>query len=195
LLQIKDRSDNRYEIAGDFGKEYIDWPYHGPKTMENLRTAIASFELLFGYANIQFIINRAVSIISNPLFYTGRWTILSRSPMVIADSAHNVPGLQAVISKLISLTCPLHIVLGFVKDKAVDEILHLFPKDAQYYFVQAKVPRAFDAITLKEKAMQIGMQGKSYTSVKRGVAAAKRRASQNETIFVGGSTFIVADAI
>ena len=89
----------------------------------------------------------------------------------------------------------LHVVLGVVNDKDVSSILKLLPKDATYYFTKASVPRALSESELKLKAEEIGLNGNSYPTVKEALSAAKEKAKANDLIFVGGSTFVVADAL
>jgi len=89
----------------------------------------------------------------------------------------------------------LHIVLGVVKDKKLEEILPLFPNDAFYYFAKADIPRGKPAFELKEQAADFGLKGRSYVSVKNAFKAAKRKAKKDDLIFVGGSIFVVAEVL
>ncbi len=89
----------------------------------------------------------------------------------------------------------LRIILGFVNDKNVDSVLGLFPKDAEYYFTRASIPRALDENILKEKAEKAGLKGEKYQDVPSAYRSAVDKSSQNDLIFVGGSTFIVADLL
>jgi dihydrofolate synthase / folylpolyglutamate synthase len=128
--------------------------------------------------------------------FIGRWQIINREPVVLCDSAHNEGGLSLAMSQLKVLTFnQLHVVVGMVKDKDISKMLSLFPKQATYYFCKANIPRGMAAEELKEKAKDFGLIGKAYPSVKRALAAAKRRAAADDLIYVGGSTFIVAEVI
>ena len=89
----------------------------------------------------------------------------------------------------------LHIVLGFVKDKDIPKVLKLFPQNATYYFCKADIPRGLDATELSEKAAEHNLNGKTYPSVKKALAAAKKRARADDLIYVGGSIFILAEVI
>ncbi|RNC89214.1 MAG: bifunctional folylpolyglutamate synthase/dihydrofolate synthase [Allomuricauda sp.] len=126
----------------------------------------------------------------------GRWQQLQRSPTVVCDTAHNPQGIQMVMHQ-ISLQPfeNLHIVLGLVDDKKLDAILSCFPKEARYYFVTPNIPRGLAVDKLEKEAVEHGLIGKSYTSVGRGLRAALTRAAVNDFVFVGGSTFVVAEVV
>lgn len=130
----------------------------------------------------------------------GRWMRLGESPLVIADTGHNEAGLRYNFCQLAKLRgeCAgrrLLIVAGFVADKDVDHILDLFPKDALYYFTQAAIPRAMDVNTLALKARSHGLAGETYPTVIEAYKAALSEAGAHDVVFVGGSTFVVADLL
>lgn len=124
----------------------------------------------------------------------GRWQQIGSKPRIIVDTAHNVGGLKYVVQQLQGYTyANLHIVFGMVNDKDISSVLDLLPKDAIYYFAKADIPRALDHEQLRLQAASFGLIGDSFSSVKAAVFAAKSKASKNDIIFVGGSTFVVAD--
>lgn len=124
----------------------------------------------------------------------GRWQWIE--PRVLCDTAHNAAGLAFVLKRLGELEYrQLHIVLGVVSDKDLTEILPLFPRTAKYYFVAPNINRALPVEDLKNQAGTFGLVGDSFTSVSSGLAAAKEVASPDELIFVGGSTFTVAEIV
>jgi dihydrofolate synthase / folylpolyglutamate synthase len=126
----------------------------------------------------------------------GRWQILAQNPMIICDTGHNYAGILEVINNLNDQKFnDLHIVLGFVKDKEVDKILKLFPKNAQYYFCNANIPRALPVDDLADLASQTDLKGNKYESVSEAFNQAKKQAQKQDLIFIGGSTFIVADLL
>ncbi len=128
--------------------------------------------------------------------FMGRWQIIHREPTVLCDSAHNEGGLSLAINQLKSLTFnQLHIVLGMVKDKDISKMLGLMPHDATYYFCKANIPRGMPSEDLKAHAAALGLKGKAYPSVKRALVAAKRCAKTDDLVYVGGSTFVVAEVI
>ena len=126
----------------------------------------------------------------------GRWQTLSESPKIVCDTGHNHHGISLVIQQIAQQKYKkLHIVLGFVKEKDIDNILPLFPKNAIYYFCSPNIPRGLDANILKEKAILFDLQGNSYSSVNEALNYAKKQATTEDMIFIGGSTFVVAEVV
>ncbi|GEL11894.1 tetrahydrofolate synthase [Flavobacterium glycines] len=126
----------------------------------------------------------------------GRWQQLGTSPKIICDTAHNKNGLEIVLNQIQNEKFEqLHIVLGVVNDKDLDEVLPLFPKNAIYYFCKPNIPRGLEALTLKEKAAQHGLKGPILHSVTEAYKKAKESANPNDFIYVGGSTFVVAEIL
>lgn len=126
----------------------------------------------------------------------GRWQILGTQPKIIADTGHNKEGLELVLDQLQTETFEqLHIVFGAVSDKDLDSVLPLFPKDAMYYFCKPDLPRGMDVEILTSKAAEYDFKGNSYKSVADAFEAAKRNASPEDLIYIGGSTFVVAEVL
>jgi len=126
----------------------------------------------------------------------GRWQILDQKPLTICDTAHNKEGLTYVIDQLKEQKFEkLHIVLGVVNDKILETILPLFPKGAIYYFCKPNIPRGLDVIVLQKQALKFGLKGNIYTSVNHALLNAQDAANQDDLIFVGGSTFVVAEVV
>ena len=126
----------------------------------------------------------------------GRWQQLQEHPTVICDTAHNKHGLKVVLKQVQSVEYDrLHVVLGLVNDKNLDEILPLFPKKAQYYFCSPDIPRGLEVSVLYEKAKQYGLTGNIYNSVSEAYQNALAHAAASDFIYVGGSTFVVAEIL
>lgn len=126
----------------------------------------------------------------------GRWQQLGNNPTIICDTAHNEHGLKIVMNQLkMEKYNQLHIVLGFVNDKKLIEILPLFPKNAIYYFCKPDISRGLDAELLKEKAGEFNLIGQTYDSVSNAYLAAKANANSDDFIYIGGSTFVVAEIL
>ncbi|HEX3006719.1 MAG TPA: folylpolyglutamate synthase/dihydrofolate synthase family protein [Bacteroidales bacterium] len=126
----------------------------------------------------------------------GRWQVLAENPLMICDTGHNEDGIRWVVQQLMEVPHDkLHIVFGVVKDKDVTHMLPLLPTDAEYYFTRANIPRALDENELKRMANAAGLRGESYPAVDAAIKFAKKNAKSNDLIFIGGSTFIVADAL
>lgn len=126
----------------------------------------------------------------------GRWQQLGESPKIICDTAHNKNGLEIVIKQIQKEKFDtLHLILGVVNDKDLDEILPLFPKNAIYYFCKPNIPRGLDAQILKEKAAHFNLKGKVYNSVSESYHQALQNASKSDFIYLGGSNFVVAEIL
>lgn len=169
----------------------------GPFQSDNIRTSFAALHLLksmipMPVKNWKTFFAR----FSMQTKFMGRWQILSTKPYILTDSAHNEAGLSLVLEHL--KTFPeknLHFVLGFVNDKDLSKVLNLFPGGASYYFAKANIPRGLPADELKNTAGAAGLQGKSYSSVRKAFATAKRQLQPNDVLFVGGSIFVVAEIL
>ncbi len=126
----------------------------------------------------------------------GRWQTLGESPLIICDTGHNKAGVKEIVTQLEkSPYNKLHIVFGAVNDKSIDEILDLLPLEARYYFCQANIPRALCVDELFELAQEKGLEGVRCSSVKEALRFAKEKAIAKDLIFVGGSTFVVAEVL
>ena len=113
---------------------------------------------------------------------------------MICDTGHNIDGIRYVTQQLKTIPHKkLHFVYGVVKDKSIDDILQILPKDAAYYFCQAKLPRALEASELAKKASEFGLHGQVIPDVNEAKNSALKNASENDLIFIGGSTFVVAE--
>lgn len=123
----------------------------------------------------------------------GRWTVLSHHPLTVCDTGHNVGGWEYISKRLELMPRPLAMVIGFVNDKDIDHILPLMPKDATYYFTCASIPRAMASDEVMKHGEAHGLRGKSYKSVKEAVAEARKATAATGSIFIGGSTFVVAE--
>lgn len=126
----------------------------------------------------------------------GRWQVIGANPAIICDTAHNEGGIREVVAQLQQMPCrKLHIVFGMVSDKDVSGVLAMLPREALYYFTRAAIPRAMDEGRLMKMASYFGLKGTSWESVTGALEAAKEAAGKDDLIFVGGSTFVVAEAI
>lgn len=126
----------------------------------------------------------------------GRWQVMGTSPLVIADTGHNEAGIREVLGQLKHTTFrKLHMVIGMVNDKDPGKVLELLPKKAQYYFCSFSLPRAMKAEELQEKAIKFKLEGEAFSTVKKAVKAARNQANKDDLIFIGGSNFVVAEAL
>ena len=172
-------------------------PLGGDYQIKNFPVVACATDILRRYFNISadnFTDGIRKTIANTGL--QGRWQILGREPLIICDTGHNMEGLRYVLDQIKGmLTARLHIVIGFVNDKDLSLVLPLFPQDATYYFTKASVPRALDEDILKKDASRYGLRGNSFKNVAIAIRAARNNAGKDDMIFIGGSTFIVADAL
>lgn len=126
----------------------------------------------------------------------GRWQQIHEHPKVICDTAHNKEGLKIVLKQVANEDFKaLHFVLGFVNDKDLDGILPLFPKKAKYYFCKPNIPRGLNVEVVEQKANEFGLIGSSYSSISEAYQAALKNADNDDFIYIGGSTFVVAEVL
>lgn len=166
---------------------------------KNKKTVLQTIKVLQNKSHFnispQDISNGFLNVVKNTGLL-GRWQTLQENPKVICDTAHNKHGLEIVLEEIQKEKYnQLHIVLGAVNDKDLDSVLPLFPKQAKYYFCKPNVPRGLQTDILQQKAMAFSLNGKKYSSVKNALKSAKRNAATNDLIFVGGSTFVVAEVV
>lgn len=158
------------------------------KTVELLREMgweITDKDLLRGLANARKMTG-----------LMGRWQVLGYNPLLVCDTAHNAEGMELVVQQITQTPYEkLHFVLGLVKDKDPEKLLALLPKEAAYYFTKASIPRAMDEKQLARLAADFGLTGLSYSSVLKAFDTARSRAGKNDMVFVGGSTFVVAEIL
>ena len=164
----------------------------------NIKTVLATLRVLqkngwnISEENIQDGLNHTIKNTG----LMGRWQVLHENPKVVCDTGHNKEGLQIVIEQLAKEDFQhLHIVIGVVSDKDLDSVLPLFPNNAAYYFCKPNIPRGLEASLLLTKARGFGLEGEEYISVSKAYEAALNTASSKDLIFVGGSTFVVAEVL
>jgi dihydrofolate synthase / folylpolyglutamate synthase len=170
----------------------------GKYQFKNIITSMQVFEILqnLGFPLKSEDIYSGMENINHLTEFKGRWQILGKEPLIICDTGHNLDGISEVVSQIKTISCKsMHIVLGFVKDKEIDKILRILPQEAEYYFCKANIPRAMDQANLKLIANNAGLKGNSYPSVMEALLAAKNKAGNEDLIFIGGSTFVVAEIL
>ncbi len=171
------------DLLGDYQKKNIKTAVVSLKKIKRFHVSEESFVKGFG------------NVVKNTNL-KGRWQILKESPKVICDTAHNKEGLAYVMKQLKKESFrKLHIVLGVVSDKNLKEILSLFPEKAVYYFCKPKIERGMNVDDLFKEGKEYGLKGSKFTSVKEAYQKALQEVKENDLIYVGGSTFVVAEVI
>lgn len=199
FTSCKHTSDSITYLSTPWGD--IDSDLTGDCQPENMQTILTALKTLSDNGVYTFgadEVRTGLSAVCRRTGLMGRWMKLGDNPSVIADTAHNVDGWR-LISRRLNEHNPdtLHVVIGFVSDKDYRKILTALPKDANYYFVRPSVNRAASSTDIAEEARAVGLRGNSYPSVAAGYAdAIKAAASQRDAmVYVGGSTFVVADLL
>jgi len=165
---------------------------------KNIKTVLAVIDILKekGFQIPESAISEGLKNVVKQTGLLGRWQILSLQPLCIADTGHNEAGIKEVLQQL--ATTPhqhLHFVLGMVNDKDISSILKLLPHYAQYYFCKANIPRAMEAEELKLQSALVGLMGETFSSVNEAFNSAKQNADPDDLVFIGGSTFVVAEVV
>jgi dihydrofolate synthase/folylpolyglutamate synthase len=191
MFRIERRRDNhRFTFILDLAGEYQN---------HNVLTVAAAADYLDQYTHITisryaFLDGMATAAVSTQL--AGRWQILGRKPLIVCDTGHNAHGVRYVAEQLRSLSSSydnIYCVLGFARDKQIDDVLKLFPAQAHFVFTQASTPRALPAEELAAKGAEAGLKGEVIPSVREAYEWVRARARQDDVIFVGGSNYVVAE--
>jgi dihydrofolate synthase / folylpolyglutamate synthase len=189
-VQITDRDTNQsFQYALDLTGAY---------QVKNLLGVLNLLKFIekAGYIIEKDNVRKALKQVCRLTGLSGRWQKLNDRPLIIADTGHNEDGIRQVVESIGTLKYDqLHVVFGTVNDKDVSRILPLLPKKAHYYFVKANIPRALDENELQSQAQKLKLQGKAYPTVEAGLKAAKKAAKKSDLVFIGGSTFVVGDAL
>lgn len=169
----------------------------GDYQVHNKKTVLQAIELLQSQFNIEekHIELGFKNVVQNTGLL-GRWQILNQKPFTVCDTAHNSHGLKIVLNQIQKHHFEtLHIVLGVVNDKDLDSILPLFPKNANYYFCKPNVPRGLNPEILQKKATEFGLYGQVFNSVSEAYTEVLNLANNSDFIYIGGSTFVVAEIV
>ncbi len=163
--------------------------------LKNLLTVLTTIDRLKNKFSLkEESIKKGLSHVKDISGLHGRWEIIHRKPLIVLDVAHNVDGIRQLINQIKnSLYQKLHIVFGMVKDKEIEKVLELLPKNASYYFTKAQIPRALPENDLLERAQKFNLKGSSYDEVNKALKAAMDRASEEDMIIVCGSVFVVGE--
>jgi dihydrofolate synthase/folylpolyglutamate synthase len=200
-----------YATLGINGKQYLKIEKKGEAILQDLQLDLLG---IYQHKNIPAVLKavevlntEGISISDEALFeglanvskksgLLGRWQVLDNNPLTICDTGHNEDGIKAIVEQIKNTAYKnLHMVFGTVGDKDPAAVLSLLPKKAKYYFVQANISRAMNAQELQQKAKAFGLAGECYSSVNEGLKMAKNSAHKNDFIFIGGSTFVVAEIL
>ncbi len=176
------------ELEGDYQRKNINTVLAAIYEMRRLQIEISDESVRKGMSEVCELTGLA-----------GRWMQLADKPLTICDTGHNEAGIRYTMEQLerraTKRNGKKHIVIGFVADKAIDDIIELLPKDARYYFTQASIPRALPVDELRKKFQEHGIEGKCYSTPKEAAKAAREESAAEDVVYIGGSTFVVADLL
>jgi dihydrofolate synthase/folylpolyglutamate synthase len=198
---IKKALETKSEIyfASDLINEIYSSVLLGDYQVHNKKTVLQAIKVL--QVQNEFIISEKnvkdgfLNVIKNTNLQ-GRWQQIHENPKVICDTAHNKEGLKIVLNQVLKEDFKtLHIVLGFVNDKNLEDIFPLFPKNAKYFFCKPNIPRGLEVQIVSEKAKKFGLIGNSYSSISEAYQDALKNVHHNDFIYIGGSTFVVAEVL
>jgi dihydrofolate synthase/folylpolyglutamate synthase len=170
----------------------------GPYQSMNIRTTLEALWCWNAYYPDEHISDDAIvkgmASVKKSTGMIGRWLTLQRDPMVIADAAHNLDGMKAMLPGLLKLEAQeRHFVLGFVADKDIGKLLALFPKKGRYYWCAPDLPRAKDPKETKEAGHHLGLHGVAFNRVWEAFQSALSNSNRGDLIFIGGSSYVVGD--
>ncbi len=198
FIEVANASHSPLYFAEDCSCKIYPSDLKGSYQRENMRTVLQTIDLIKskGWSISENDIKKGLQNVVRNTYLLGRWQILQKKPKVICDTAHNQDGLKMVMKQLIEEEYDhLHVVLGVVDDKDLDTILPLFPVQARYYFSRPDILRGLDEKKLKKEASKFNLIGEDYSSVTEAYEAALQKATGKDVVYVGGSTFVVAEII
>ncbi|WP_109098001.1 folylpolyglutamate synthase/dihydrofolate synthase family protein [Aquimarina sp. AU58] len=198
FIEAANASQSPLYFAEDCNGTIYSSDLKGSYQKENIKTVLQTVGLikLNEWSISENDIMKGLQNVVKNTHLLGRWQILQENPKVICDTAHNEDGLKVVMKQLIEEEYDhLHIVLGVVDDKDLDTILPLFPVQARYYFCRPDIIRGLDEKKLKKEALKFNLTGEGYNSVAEAYEAALQKATDKDVVYVGGSTFVVAEII
>jgi len=170
----------------------------GSYQLKNIKTVLATADELRrqGFAITDEHLQTALRQVKTLTGLHGRWEVLSTNPLTICDTGHNPEGIKEVLKNISATPFEhLHFVMGMVNDKDITKVLSMLPADATYYFCRPDIPRGLEAESLEQKAESFGLNGEVYSSVRTALLTAQKAAGKNDLVFVGGSTFVVAEVV
>ena len=184
-LIFAEKTNFTSDLKGDYQKENINTTIEAIKQLQKKGWNITRKNIIKGLNNVK-----------KNLYFKGRWEILQSDPLIIAETAHNFEGLKNAINQFKTIKFKnLHFILGMSKDKRHKEIFKILPKNATYYFSQARSERSMQKEKLYELGNNYNLNGNVYSSVNEALIEAKKRANKDDLIFIGGSIFVISEVL
>lgn len=195
-FQVTHKTKGTFLINHNDRKYSLSLDLMGSYQSRNIAGVLASIEVLreMGFSISEDQLENGLKEVMLRTGLRGRWQTLGEKPLIICDTGHNEGGIREIVKQISALKFNhLHMVIGMVKDKDISKVLTLLPASATYYFCAASIPRAMPADELMVKAAAVGLKGDAYATVNDAIHAARSRSTDDDFIFVGGSTFVVAE--
>ncbi len=200
-----------YSMLGTDGKQIVNMEQNGKTVyqglkldltglyqLKNLPAVFKTIDILKekGWSVHKTHVYDGLQLVQEKTGLMGRWQVIGNNPLIVCDTGHNEDGIKANVNQIENTAFKtLHFIFGTVADKNPGPVLKLLPKNATYYFVRANIERALNERVLKDTASQFALKGECYSSVSEALKTAKRKAGKHDFIFVGGSTFVVAEIL
>lgn len=185
------------DVLGNTLYEHLQMPLQGEYQLKNLKTFLQATEVIEElWPAEKDVVPQAIRNVVSNTGFQGRWQILRKEPLTICDVGHNPGGLRLTMQQLSQYSCrQLRMVFGMVKDKDVEQVMGMLPKDAEYYVCQAQIERAIPAEELAERMQQHGLRCRVAGTVVNAFRQAHADAAPDDLIFIGGSCFVVGEAL
>ncbi len=192
--QRADENNSKFTEAKNIEGLYSS-DLQGHYQQKNIKTVIALINELrvLGFEISKENIENGLLHVQKNTGFIGRWFKFSENPFIICDTGHNQAGLEMVFEQLNNITKKKHVILGFVKDKKIDEVLSILPKDSNFYFVKPSINRGRHPEDYEEQLKNADINYKIFDDVQSGYLAARQNVMEDEMIFIGGSNFVVGD--
>ena len=198
-IHIESYTEQSFDVwkNSELYMEALEIPLIGNYQQKNLTTVMCALDQLRSKFNLtEEHMRDGIGRVIRNTHLMGRWQILNKDPLTIADTGHNAAGIKEVVLQLAEMNYDkLHFVIGMVNDKDIDSVLQLLPHSAEYYFCKADIPRGLDANILAEKAFEMGLRGQVFESVSHAYRSAVNNAHFGDIVFIGGSNFTVAEVV
>ena len=198
-IHFESYTEQRFDVwkNSELYMESLEIPLMGNYQQKNLTTVMCAIDLLRERFNLtEDVVRDGIARVIQNTHLMGRWQILNKDPLTIADTGHNPAGISEVVRQLAEISYNrLHFVLGMVNDKDIDSVLQMLPRNCEYYFCKADIPRGLDANILAEKAFDMGLRGQVFESVSHAYRSAVNAAHFGDVVFIGGSNFTVAEVV
>ena len=199
FINIAESNASEIYFADQLIKQSFESDLKGSYQKHNIKAVVQTVNVLNTQKRFSISEEQLITGLKNVVNNTalkGRWQVLQDKPKIICDTAHNKEGLSYIMTQIADEAYnKLHMVFGVVNDKDLESILPLLPKQAIYYFCKPDIPRGMDANVLKSKFLSYGFKGQSYSTVNEAFNSAKKNSEEEDLIYVGGSTFVVAEII